>query len=184
MSIDKNKLFFNEAFSSHFKRVVTYLFCYCKDMETAKNIAQDSFITFWENIDKVDKTHSPLPYLYFISRNKMLNYLQRENVNSKYTGYIQKRNIELYYRAISSVTMENVEVEEVKKCISKSLSQMNSNTAETFMLSRFKGMKNAEIAEHSKISIKTVEYRLMSALRILRNNLKEFIILIIFAKLL
>lgn len=80
--------------------------------------------------------------------------------------------------------MENVEVEEVKKCISKSLSQMNSNTAETFMLSRFKGMKNAEIAEHSKISIKTVEYRLMSALRILRNNLKEFIILIIFAKLL
>lgn len=105
MSIDKNKLFFNEAFSSYFKRVVTYLFCYCKDMETAKNIAQDSFITFWENIDKVDKTHSPLPYLYFISRNKMLNYLQRENVNSKYTGYIQKRNIELYYRAISSVTM-------------------------------------------------------------------------------
>lgn len=171
--------FFNDAFQEHFERVVSYVYGYCKDWEMARNITQDTFIAFWENMDKVDSTKTALPYLYFIAKNKALNTMKRDMVRERYSNYTQKREMEVSYRALESSTMDAVHAGEVERIIAQSVEQMNDKVKETFCLSRFKNLKNEEVAQTLDVSIKTVEYRMASALRILRKNLKDFIQVII-----
>lgn len=178
----KKEEFFKEAFNLNYQKIVSFLFHYVRDKADAENIAQDTFTSFWENLDTVDKNVSPLPYLYMTARNKAFNMIRREMVINKYSSYVKQRDLDLSYKALSSITNE-VDANIIMARITKSLSQMNPNTAETFLLSRFNGLKNAEVAEKQKVSIKTVEYRLMSALRVLRENLKEFMLIAILLRL-
>lgn len=176
---DQKEFFFKEAFELHFERVVAYIYGYCRDWEMARNIAQDSFVAFWENIEKVDPTKTALPYLFFIAKNRALNIMKRDLVRDKYSNYTQKREMEISYRALESSTMDVVHAGEIEKLISKSVEQMNEKVRETFYLSRFKSMKNEEVARELDVSVKTVEYRMAAALRILRKNLKDFIQVVI-----
>ena len=177
--LNQQERFFNEAFEQHFERIVIYIQGYCKDWEMARNIAQDTYIAFWENIDKVDATKTALPYLFFIAKNKALNIMKRDIVKGKYSSYTQKREMEINYRALESSTMDAVHAYEIEKLVAKSIEQMNDKVKETFCLSRFKNMKNEEVAQELNISVKTVEYRMAAALRILRKNLKDFLQVII-----
>ncbi len=178
--IDNSKhSFFEECFDCYFERVVCYIFSYCKDREVAKNIAQDVFVTFWENIDKIDREKTPLPYLFFVAKNKTINVLKRNLVRGKFNGYVQKREYELLYSALESSTMENVFAKDVERLVSRSMQQMKPAVRETFYLSRFRCLKNEEIAKELDISVKTVEYRMSSALRIIKRNFKDLLLLVV-----
>ena len=172
-------LFFKETFNLYFERIVAYIYGYCRDSEVAKNIAQDTFITFWENIEKVNSEKTPLPYLLFIAKNKAINAIKRELVKGKFNDYTQKRDLELSYRAFGSETIDSITANEIESIVNKSVGQMKENVQQTFCLSRFKNLKNEEVAKELDVSVKTVEYRLASALRVLRRNLKDFIQIII-----
>ena len=50
---------------------------------------------------------------------------------------------------------------------------------EVFELSRFEGLKYGQIADELDISVKTVEGQMSKALRLLREHLKDFLVLII-----
>lgn len=176
---EQKERLFNDAFQAHFERVATYAYRYCKDWEMARNISQDTFIAFWENMDKIDSTKTTLPYLFFIAKNKTLNALKRDLVRERYSNYTQKREMEVGYRALESSTMEAVHVGEVERIIAQSIEQMNEKVKETFCLSRFKNLKNEEVAQALDVSVKTVEYRMAAALRILRKNLKDFMQVIV-----
>ena len=54
---------------------------------------------------------------------------------------------------------------------------------EIFIMSRFKGMDNGEIAGEMQISKRTVETHISNALRILRNELKNYPAFLILAGL-
>lgn len=179
LSLQQKERFFNEAFQLHFERVTSYIYGYCKDWEMARNIAQDTFVSFWENIEKVDSEKTALPYLYFVAKNKALNTIKRDLVKDKFSSYTQKRDMEINYRALESSTMDKVHAGEIEKLVSKSVEQMNDKVRETFCLSRFKSLKNEDVARELDVSVKTVEYRMAAALRILKKNLKDFIHIVI-----
>ena len=173
------ELFFKESFDLYFERVVAYVYGYCRDRESAKNIAQDCFVAFWENIDKVESSRTPLPYLFFVAKNMTLNYLKHNAVKDKYNSYCAKREIELQYKALNSSVLDFVMERELERLISKSMEQMKEPVRETFYLSRFRSMTNEEVAKYLGISVKTVEYRISSALRIVKKNLRDFILIVV-----
>ena len=57
-------------------------------------------------------------------------------------------------------------------------SLIGSSDKEVFELSRFEGLKYADIAEKLHISINTVEVKMSKALKLLRSHLSEFLTLI------
>lgn len=173
------ELFFKESFDLYFEKIVAYIYNYCRDRENAKNIAQDCFVAFWENIDKVESSRTPLPYLFFIARNMALNHLKHISVTERYNTYCAKREFELRYKALSSSTLDSVMEREVERMVAKSMMQMKPQVRETFHLSRFRNMTNEEVAKHLGISVKTVEYRMASAMRIIKKNLRDFILVVV-----
>lgn len=166
--------FFEKAFNLYYERVVIYVYRYCRDWSAAENLAQDTYITFWENLSKVDQNRTPLPYLLLVAKNKTINYLNREIIRTKHKTQLQKQELLVSARALECSTMTEVHFREIELIVNKSMSLMPGKTKEFFQMSRYECKKNEEIAEIMGVSVKTVEYRIMSALRILRKNLKDY----------
>lgn len=166
--------FFENAFNLHYERLVVYIYRYCKDWGASENLAQDTFITFWGNLSKVDFDRTPLPFLLMVAKNKTLNYLNREIVKTKHKTHLHNSEMLISSRALECSTLDDVHFREIELIVNKSMSEMAPKTKEFFQLSRYRCKKNDEIAGIMGVSVKTVEYRIMSALRILRKNLKDY----------
>ena len=71
-------------------------------------------------------------------------------------------------------------VNELASNIKKAIDELPENYRSTFTMSRFDELTNSQIAIKQGISIKTVEYRISQALKILRIKLKDYLPLISF----
>ena len=171
---DKESLF-KEAFDEYYERLVKFVWYYCRDWEEAKNIAQDTFVALWQSMDKVDRDKSLFPYILIIAKNKTFNYLKKNAVKRKYDSYLKGTEINIAIQAISQRSLSYTYSKELMSVISNSLDSMSESVRMTFLLSRRSNFKNKEIAEMLNISVKTVEYRIMSALRILKSNLQDYL---------
>ncbi len=132
-------------------------------------------MSFWENIEKIDIEQTALPYLYSVSKNKAINYLRRTSIIGTHKNHLTAKELELNYRALKSSTMDDIYKNNLEDLLNTCLNSMKANVRETFCLSRFANLKNEEIALKQNISVKTVEYRISCALKILRKNLSEFL---------
>ncbi|HCX98981.1 MAG TPA: RNA polymerase sigma-70 factor, partial [Bacteroidales bacterium] len=63
---------------------------------------------------------------------------------------------------------------ELAEIIEETINNLPHRSREIFMLSRFEGLKYAEIAKKLSISIKTVEANMGKALRLIRLNLARY----------
>jgi RNA polymerase sigma-70 factor (ECF subfamily) len=66
------------------------------------------------------------------------------------------------------------EKSELDRAVESTLASMPEKVRRIFELSRFEGLKYKEIADKLLISIKTVEANMGKALKLFRDNLKEY----------
>jgi len=173
------RFFFENAYRDHFRKIHFFVYSYLNDELEVSNITQDVFLTLWENLDNLDLNRDALPYLFVVAKYKSLNVLRKKISHSKFqeSEHIRHTRNSLAYEALNDQTSALLYSEEVKTLLKKSLNMMPEKVKSTFILSRVNNYKNKEIAQQLEISIKTVEYRLNYALKILRRNLQEFLYL-------
>jgi RNA polymerase sigma factor, sigma-70 family/RNA polymerase sigma-70 factor, Bacteroides expansion family 1 len=176
MSTSKNISFFNKTYLSYFRCVEQYAYTFIKEREEAKSLAQDVFIRFWEKMDVVDKSRDPLPYLLTITRNYCLNVLRHKKHFDSYVSYRLNR---FYIDVLSSQNSNIIYMQDIQRRINEGIQEMPEKVRETFILSRNKGLKNREIADYQLISVSAVEFRLSCAFRILRNKLKDYLLVLL-----
>lgn len=70
-------------------------------------------------------------------------------------------------------TDENILYEDLKTQIDAALSKLSPRSREIFLLSRFDGMKNKEIAELLGISTTAVEKHISKSLKVISDYLKD-----------
>jgi RNA polymerase sigma-70 factor, ECF subfamily len=175
----KYKKVFEEVYARHFRKVQFYAYNYLKDSEKAENIAQDVFLALWEQMDTLNEDGEVLPYLFVLTKYRCLNWLRREKYQNRYME--EKLNsASISITALQDESSTTLYSKEVTGLVSKALTQMPEKVRETFVFSKFKDLKNREIAQKQNISEKTVEYRMSYAYKILRKNLKDYVFLFIF----
>ena len=176
---DYRKLF-EKIFELYYNNIVHYAFYYLNDYEKAREVAQDVFFAVWKNLDEVEEV--TFSWILTIAKNKCLNVLRRESHHLKYTNatlqQIKKREINLYTLENSNVD-SLMETSEISRIMCQALDEMPPKTKEAFLLNRFENKSYNEIAEIQNVSRKNIEYRIMSALKILRKSLADFIVIIL-----
>jgi RNA polymerase sigma-70 factor (ECF subfamily) len=70
-------------------------------------------------------------------------------------------------------------VNELEQKIKETIDLLPPERRKVFMMSRYEGLKYREIAEELNISIKTVENQMYQALSFMRENLKDYLPLIL-----
>lgn len=163
---NKDKRAFELVFNEYYGLLKSYAFRFVDEVEEAEEIVQDVFVKFWEKCEKIAADSSVKSYLYRSVHNTALNYLKHQKVKDAYRQYV----IGFMEEAAEEVKEEKTGVQER---ILAEIDNLPPRCSEIFKLSRLEGLKYKEIAEHLKISIKTVEVQMGKALKILREKLKD-----------
>lgn len=142
------------------------------DMDEAEDLVQQVFVKLWEQRERLDITWSIKAYLYKTVHNAALNRLRAANTRSKYleTNAAQLEN--------ANVTPDDT-ASELHERLQKALDLLPPQCRHVFELSRFEELKYREIADQLGISIKTVETQMGKALRILRLQLADYLVTIL-----
>ncbi len=157
---------FESLFKEHFKALAGFAFKYVHDLDDAKNLVHDAFISVWEKYDSLPSDTNYRSYLYTAVRNKCLNHLRDK---------IKIVAIEDAEEHLGVEDTSELETQELEREIEFAINSLPEKCKLVFEMSRFEQLKYAEIAQKLDISVKTVEGRMTQALSLLRDNLSQFI---------
>jgi len=160
---------FEVLFRTYYKELCNYVYQYFHDKDTAEEIVQDLFYKLWAKKETLMIRTSIRSYLYKSAYNNTLLLLREKNTR-KMTDIIPE-NPESVPSNEPDVQLQAIELDEL---VQSTISSMPEKVRRIFELSRFEGLKYKEIAIRLSISVKTVEANMGKALKLFRQNLKEY----------
>jgi RNA polymerase sigma-70 factor (ECF subfamily) len=171
------KLVFEEIYALHLHKVQFFANNYVQDWDNAKSISNEVFTSIWDNRSKIDFNRDMLPYLLVVTRNKCLNVLKKQKTEREFLKYSgnQITENELNYLSLENPSSTILYSKEIKRIFGESLQLMNDKIKNTFCLNRFGNLNYEEIAKLEGVTVKTVEYRISVALRVLRIKFKDYL---------
>ncbi len=165
---------FEMLFRTYYQPLCSYAYTFVQDKDEAEEIVQSTFISLWEKKETLEIRTAVKPYLYAMVRNACLNVLKHEKVKKEHAAV----QLAMGERSTESVA-RTVMASELETRIYEAMDTLPEQCRLVFKLSRFEELKYAEIAEHLNISVKTVENHMGKALRIMREQLREYLPLLI-----
>ena len=166
---------FEYLFKSYFPRLRAYALHFVEDEETASDIVQECFLKFWEKRQALQAV-SLSSLLFSMVRNACLNYLKHlcivENHRLEFLAHAEGEE-RLYYVDFNYPTDSPLLYEELLQQIKLVMSQLPDRCREVFVMSRFQGLKNREIADKLQISTKAVEKHISKALGMFAKHFKN-----------
>jgi RNA polymerase sigma-70 factor (ECF subfamily) len=172
-----NEVAFESLFREYYKSLCFFCNKIVKDSDVAEEIVQDFFFHLWEKRKTLDLNASVKSYLFKSVYNNALKYLRHKKIIAEHENYIK-------WQDNSQQLPDNfAELGEMMHVINTTLQEAPAKTREIFELNRNEGLKYQEIADKLGISVKTVEAHISSILKTFRENLKEYLtILILFSE--
>lgn len=165
-----NESAFEMIFKAYYQPLCRYAYSFLEDKEEAEEVVQSAFITVWEKRKSIDIQTSLKSYLYRMVRNGCLNVIKHEKVKQQHVAH-ELAVTEVSYESVS----QKVYATELEIKISEAMKALPEQCRLVFQLSRFEELKYQEIADQLKISVKTVENHMGKALKIMREQLKEYL---------
>jgi RNA polymerase sigma-70 factor (ECF subfamily) len=144
---------------------------YVRDLDEAKSLVHEVFVTVWEKFDTLPSDTNYKSYLYTAVRNRSLNYI-RDRKKLSILEHVKEED----YTEVNTA----LETSELEQRIELAIQSLPEKCRMVFELNRVEGLKYAQIADKMGISIKTVEAQMSKALSVLREHLGEFLMLIFF----
>lgn len=168
---------FKKIFNHYNASLVTYAKYFVLDIEQAKDISQDTFISFWENRKKIKSPEALKSFLFKSLRNNCLNYLKHNSIKEKYNNKVvyEIKKMELQHPDSLNKTFLDYQHSELSQILDNALEKLPDERRKIFEMSRFEGVKNKDIAEKLNISVRTVDTQIYRALKFLRDSLKEIL---------
>lgn len=157
-------------FKSYYEPLCHYAYSFLQDRDEAEEIVQTAFLNLWEKRDQINIRVSQQSYLYTMVRNTCLNVLKHGRIKQKHATEALA-TAEIAYDS----TSEEVVSSELAARIGGAIANLPEQCRRVFTLSRYEELSYAEIANQLNISIKTVENQIGKALRMMRQELKEYL---------
>lgn len=176
MITDNEKtLRFRKFFLENFPKVKAFAWKILKSEDDAEDIAQDIFVKLWDKpelwIDR-DRWDS---YLFSMLRNYIYNFLAHKSVELHYIEDTAEK-IRLSELDVENDMTEELYAKEINLLLKMAVEQMPEQRRKIFVLSRYRGLSNQEIADKLQLSVRTVERHLYLALQ----DLKKIILFLFF----
>ncbi len=141
------------------------------DGEETKDLVQEVFIKAYANIQSFDSTQRFSPWLYRIAHNEFINALKKKQKEKRNTSLFDFDI--LFPHLVAKETADgNINHQEAKKMLDRSLDQLGQKYKEPLVLYYFEEMDYKAIADILHIPISTVGVRLQRG-RIMLKKLIE-----------
>jgi RNA polymerase sigma-70 factor (ECF subfamily) len=168
-----NKDAYNKMFIHFYSALCEYASQFVSD-DDAEELVQDMMLHVWENREYLTVEKSFKSYLFVSIKNRCYNAIRdrqtRERIHHDLYEKLKDQVDDPDYYLLNELAVN----------IEKAIESLPESYCETFKMSRFGEIPNADIAKKLGISIKTVEYRITQSIKILRIKLKDYLPLLFF----
>lgn len=172
---NKKTLRFKKFFLENFPKVKAFAWKILKSEDDAEDIAQDIFVKLWDKPELWIDRERWDNYLFSMSRNYIYNFLAHKSVELHYIEEAAEK-IRLSELDVEKDMTEALYAKEISLLLKMAVEQMPEQRRKIFILSRYRGLSNQEIAEKLQLSVRTVERHLYLALQ----DLKKIILFLFF----
>jgi RNA polymerase sigma-70 factor (ECF subfamily) len=171
--IDKND--FKDIFRMYFQPLCHLSRHYLEDEDEARGVVQEAFVKLWEIRSNLHLKSNLGNFLFTLVKNSCLNILKRRQIILKHHEIIRAKELHYQYESLKRIGDDFLEFNELKDKIDLAVKKLPEHCRVVFEMSRNEELKNREIADKLGVTQKTVEAHLTKALKILRNNLKDYL---------
>ncbi len=161
---------FEKLFDLYGDKILNYIHNYIReDIETAKDLMQETFVSVYKGINKLQDADKFQNWIFTIASNKCRDYLRKQKnfpivVNSELIN-------EVVDNSSNPATVSNDGID--MELINEIVSQMPFNLREIFIMRKFNNMKFQDISMTLKCSLRTVKYRMKKALTMFSKELQK-----------
>ncbi len=166
---------FESIFKEYYPFLCSFAKKYLNDTDACKDIVHNVFLNLWQKQDSINLDEPIKPYLFKSVHNRCLNYLRDQKKIVRHDLVTNTNDVPSYVES-----RDYMEESELEQRIIGALKELPEKCRKIFHLSRFEGKKYAEIAKIEGITIKSVEAQMSKALNLLRENLKDYLIVLYF----
>lgn len=159
-------------------KVINLCFGFVHNREDAEDITQEVFIEVYNSVIHFRGEAKISTWLYRISVNKSLDFIRRKNRKKRFAKF---QNILGFERTIEKVQESELtnphtilENKERIQILNETIKTLPQNQKIAFILSKFEGFKNNEIAEIMKTSLSAVESLMHRAKKNLKVKLYDY----------
>lgn len=166
-------LAFDRIYELYSHKLFSFVFGILKNDDESEDIVQEVFIKIWESRNKLGDYKLLNSYIFTIAYNHSIDLIRKRISNDKYLDHLKN----------SSVVQENpsviseIEFDELSQQAEKLIINIPERQKQVFQLHREKGLTYAEIAEQLGISKNTVENHMVKALKYLRENMNNSLLI-------
>ena len=174
---------FSRVYSIYFPKLVRFAREFVLSTEDAENIIQDIFIYLWEHQEILGSLSNLNAFLFVLVKNRCIDFIrQKKLVERKREEFemVMDKELQLKMYALQQFDENALSADDIEVILNNAINSLPEKCREVFILSRMEGLKYREIAERLNISTKTVENQIITALKKLRVELKDYIPLFIF----
>lgn len=180
---ESNTLLFNKVFADYQHRFIRFANTYLRDTSAAEDIVMDSFMYYWENRGSLSSDSNIPAYILTIIKHKCLNHLRSRSVRERVEEDLFNHNFRVLQTNIETLEACNPQElfsKEVNKLINEAISTLPNRTKDIFLRSRYQNQSYKEIASDLNITVKSVEFEVSKAMKILRIALKDYFPVLLF----
>lgn len=152
-----------EFYLKHYETCVRQAFRITNDLPVAEDLVQDCMVKLWER--RIELSQKEDLFFYF---KRMVRNISVDHLRKKYPLTDAPETID-----ISEPISNAIEYRELSHSIDQIIDSLPEKCRQVFVLSRYEQMTYQQIADHLKISNKTVENQISKALKVLRSGLGE-----------
>ena len=164
---------FRDFFHAHYPEAVGFAAKQLRDLSTAEDIVQGVMVRLWERREDIDPSRSLRAYLFSLVRTSVVDYFRHEAV--------KRRHVE---HAREDMQTQGQQTDPfLQQDIDKAVESLEDKQRTVFVLNRFGGLTYAEVADVLDVSVKTVEKHMTRALKALRTDLKDWLMVLLLAAL-
>lgn len=168
-----NKAAFEKLFREFYSHLCAYANTFVKDIDASQDLVQEFLFHIWEIKAELPLDVPVKAYLFKSVHNRCLNLIKHEQVKSKHQEQTFLDFKDNYYEEGGNGH------EELHDKIRQTIDKLPPERRKVFIMHRYDELKYKEIAEKLNISIKTVENQIGKALAFLRDELKDYLPLIL-----
>lgn len=161
---------FEKLFLEFYSPLCKFAWRFVRSSHIAEELVQEIFMDVWEDRESLDSSKNIKSFLYQSVRNKALNHIKHKNLAEEYN-----QEIEWFNRTPITQIHSFAGDSEFIRRTKKEIENLPEGARIIYKLSRKDGLTYREISEVLDISIKTVESQMSRALKILRQNLSNYL---------
>ena len=161
---------FDSLFESHYARLCNYAYTLVNSFNVAEDLVQDVFVNIWTRRKKIVIQSTVNAYLYKCVYNAYLDHQKKNRLQQVFVKSKQDGNSLSLYDSIKDF--------ELPERVDGAIEELPEQCRKIFKMSRQNGNKYHEIAKELNISENTVDTQIRRALKYLREQLKDYLIII------